>query len=154
MKITETVRAKIIKAAAALIICAAVSGAGLLDGDYQITGLTITQNDKDTRGFNNTGLYISATDKRVKLAGAWRGYPMQRNLVIERTIGDTLVLRDADDKVSVFKFHIRNNVITGRHSLTDPDNGSRQIYDTKATVKQLNQGEVDKLRADYRFLGF
>jgi len=154
MKITETVRAKIIKAAAALIICAAVSGAELLNGQYQITGLTIVQNDKDTRGFNNTGLYISATDKRVKLAGAWRGYPVRYDLIVERTINDTLVLRDADDNVSIFKFHIRNNIITGRHSMTDPDNGTRQVYDTKATVKRLNQGEVDKLRADYRFLGF
>jgi len=154
MAIRRTVGARIITAVIMLFLCAAVSSAGLLNGYYQIVGLTMTQNDRDTRGFNNTGLYIFASDKRVKLSGAWRGYPVSYDLIVERVISDTLVLRDAESPSSLYKFRVRNNIITGRHSLTDPDNGSRQVYDTKATVRQLNQGEVDKLKTDYRFLGF
>ncbi|MDR0331141.1 MAG: hypothetical protein LBH93_05485 [Chitinispirillales bacterium] len=137
-------------AAAALLLCAALSAAGLLDGYYQITGLTLKYNDKDERGFNNTGLYISASDKRIRIAGAWRGYPIMRAAIIEKTISDTIILRDAENPQSVYKFQIRNNTIVGRHSITD-ENGSRQIIDSKATVRKLNQGEVDKIRAIINF---
>jgi len=119
--------------------------AGLLNGYYQISSMTLTYNDKDTQGFNNSGLYIIANDKRVRLIGAWRGYPIMRDAVIEKTINDTIVLRDVQNTQSVFKFRVRNNTITGRHSITDED-GSRQVIDSKAVIRALNQGEIDRIK--------
>jgi hypothetical protein len=121
--------------------------AGLLNGYYQISSLVMTYNDdpKSKRGFNNNNLYILASDKRLRLVGAWRGYPIMRDAIVEKTIRDTLVLRDAENPQSVYKFHIRNNIISGRHSITDED-GSRQIIDSKAVVRQLSQSEADRIK--------
>jgi len=142
MRITKTV-------AAAVSLCAAIFAAnvtaGLLNGYYQISNLTLTYNDKDTRGFNNNNLYIIASDKRVRLIGAWRGFPLVRDAIVERTIGDTLLLRDTENPQSVFKFRIHNNTIIGRHAITDED-GSRQIIDSKAVIRQLNQSEVERIK--------
>jgi hypothetical protein len=142
MRITKTV-------AAAVLLCVAIFAAnamaGLLNGYYQISNLTLTYNDKDTRGFNNNNLYIIASDKRVRLIGAWRGYPLVRDAIVEKTIGDTLVLRDTQNPLSVFKFRIRNNTIIGRHSITDED-GSRQIIDSKAVIRQLNKSETERIK--------
>jgi hypothetical protein len=133
----------------AVLLCAALHapapGAALLNGYYQISSLTLKYNDKDTQGFNNTALYIMAGDKRVRVVGAWRGYPIMRDVIIEKTVGDTLILRDTQNPQSVFKFHVRNNTITGRHSITDED-GSRQIIDSKAVIRQLNQSETDRVK--------
>jgi len=130
----------------ALILPAANAwSAQLLNGYYQISNLVLTYNDKDKRGFNDNNLYIAASDKRVRLVGAWRGYPMMHDAVIEKTVGDTLVLRDTQNPQSVFKFRVRNNTVSGRHSITDED-GSRQIIDSKAVLRQLNQSEVDRLK--------
>jgi len=140
---------KFSKIAAVMLLCvtffAADASAGLLNGYYQITSMTLTYNDKDTQGFNNSGLYIIANDKRVRLIGAWRGYPIMRDAAIERSVGDTLILRDVQNPQSVFKFRVRNNTISGRHSITDED-GSRQVIDSKAVIRQLNQGEIDRIK--------
>jgi hypothetical protein len=136
--------------ALALILVAPASRASPLEGHYQVTSLVIAYNGGPPRGFNNTGLYVAATDRRVRVVGAWRGVQIKRDAVVERAIGDTLVLRDAANAASVFKFHIRDNVITGRHSLNYED-GVKQIYDTKATVRRMNLDEVNRLRA---FLDF
>jgi len=119
--------------------------AGLLDGYYQISSLVLTYNDKDKQGFNNNNLYIMANDKRVRLIGAWRGYPLKQDAIVEKTIGDTLVLRDAENPQIVFKFRIRNNTIAGRHAITEED-GTRQIIDSKAVIRQLSQSEIDRLK--------
>jgi hypothetical protein len=131
----------------AVLLADSAWAGGLLNGYYQISGLVMTYNDdpKSKRGFNNNNLYIMANDKRVRLMGAWRGYPIMRDALIEKTIGDTLFLRDAENPQSLFKFHIRNNTITGRHSITDED-GSRQIIDSKAVVRQLNQSETERIK--------
>ena len=141
---------KITKAAAAILICATLfatdAPAGLLNGYYQISSLTLTYNDKDKRGYNNNNLYIIANDKRIRLVGAWRGFPLTQDANIEKTFGDTLILRDAENPQSVYKFCVRNNTIIGRHSITAED-GSRQIIDSKAVVRKLNQNEIDRLKA-------
>jgi hypothetical protein len=122
-----------------------LANADLLSGYYQITSLIITENDRP-RGFNNTGLYIYASGKRVKIAGAWRGYPFERDMIVDRTAGDTLFLRETQNPASLYKFRIKNNTITGRHAL-NYDDGTKQVVETKATVRKLNQGEIDKIRA-------
>jgi len=128
-----------------ILLCTAASNANLLEGHYQITSLTYVQNDDGRQqGFNNTGLYIAATSKRVRLVGAFRGYPIAYNMIVDRVIGDTLVLKDTDNP-SIYKFRIRNNTITGRHTLLF-DDGNRHTIDAKATIRKLNQGEVDRLR--------
>jgi hypothetical protein len=134
-------------AAAAVLILTVAADAlcGLLNGYYQISRLTLTYNDKDTQGFNNNNLYIMASDKRIRLVGAWRGYPLMRDAAIEKTVGDTLFLRDTQNPQSLFKFHIRNNTITGRHAIIDED-GSRQVIDSKATIRQLSQSEVERIK--------
>jgi len=121
------------------------SNAERLDGFYQVTSLTVTQDGKP-RGFNNTDLYILATDKHVRIAGAWRGYPMTRNMAVERVNGDTVVLRDMQDPSSYYKFQVKNNTISGRHALNYED-GTRSVMETKAVVRKLNQGEADRIRA-------
>jgi len=131
--------------AAALLLHATGAFCGLLNGYYQISNLTLTYNDKDTQGFNNNNLYIMASDKRIRLVGAWRGYPLMRDAVIEKTIGDTIVLRDAQNSQMLFKFRVRNNTISGRHAVIDED-GGRQVIDSKATIRQLSQSEVDRIR--------
>jgi len=138
---------KIVAAILLTVLFADGVWAGLLNGYYQISNLALTYNDdpKSKRGFNNNNLYIIANDKRVRLVGAWRGYPIMRDAVIEKTVGDTLILRDAENPQSLFKFHIRNNTITGRHSITDED-GSRQIIDSKAVVRPLNQSETERIK--------
>jgi hypothetical protein len=140
---------KIAKIIAVALLCATLPAAdawgGLLNGYYQISNLVLTYNDKDTRGFNNNNLYIVANDKRVRLVGAWRGYPIMQDAAIEKTIGDTLILRDIQNPQSLFKFRVRNNTITGRHSITDED-GSRQVIDSKAVIRQMNQSEIDRLK--------
>ena len=138
---------KIVAAILLAVLLADGVWAGLLNGYYQISNLALTYNDdpKSKRGFNNNNLYIIANDKRVRLVGAWRGYPIMRDAVVEKTIGDTLILRDAENPQSLFKFHIRNNTITGRHSITDED-GSRQIIDSKAVVRPLNQSETERIK--------
>jgi hypothetical protein len=145
----------VIRAAAFLpiiLLCAAAPvKAGLLDGHYQIVNLTYVQNDDgNQRGFNNTGLYISASDRRIRIVGAFRGFPIARNMIVDRTVGDTLVLRDADNPSSVYKFSVRNNVITGRHRLAF-DDGNQHIIDARATIRKLNRGEVDRLRSILNF---
>ncbi|GBU22145.1 hypothetical protein R80B4_02050 [Fibrobacteres bacterium R8-0-B4] len=136
---------------AVLIITALFSpnvySGGLLSGYYQVTSMVLTYNDdpKSKQGFNNNNLYIMAGDKRIRIVGAWRGYPIMRDAVIEKTIRDTLILRDAENPQSVYKFHIRNNIISGRHSITDED-GTRQVVDSKAVVKQLSQSEIDRIK--------
>jgi hypothetical protein len=131
--------------AAALICLASLANADLLNGYYQITSLTITENDRP-RGFNNTGLYIYANNKRVKIAGAWRGYPFERNMTVDRTVSDTLFLRDPQDHASLYRFHVKNNTITGRHAIKY-DDGTRRIIETKAAVRKLNQSEIDRIKA-------
>jgi len=121
------------------------SSAEQLNGYYQVTSLTIIQDGKP-RGFNNTDIYIAATDRRIKIAGAWRGYPMMRYMAVERVIGDTLVLRDTQNPSSYYKFHVKNNIIIGRHALSYED-GTRSVMDAKAVVRKLNQGEADRVRA-------
>jgi hypothetical protein len=115
-----------------------------LDGYYQITSLVITE-DGRPRGFNNTGLYIYASGKRLKIAGAWRGYPMQRDIIVEKTVGDSVFLRDPQNPSSLFRFHIKNNTVSGRHAL-NYDDGTKQVVETTATVRKLNRGEADKIR--------
>ncbi|MDR2692712.1 MAG: hypothetical protein LBB74_00660 [Chitinispirillales bacterium] len=133
----------------AILLCAALSpagaGAGLLNGYYQVTSLVLIHNDRDRQGFNNNNLYILAGDKRIRVVGAWRGYPIMRDVNIEKTVGDTLILRDTENPQSVFKFRVRNNTVSGRHSITDED-GTRQIIDSKAVIKQLNQSEIDRIK--------
>jgi hypothetical protein len=131
---------------AAIAVSAPNAWGGLLNGYYQISSLVLTYNDKDKRGFNDNNLYIVASDKRVRLIGAWRGYPIIRDAAIEKTVGDTLILRDTQNPQSVFKFHIRNNTITGRHSITDEENGSRQVIDSKAVIRKLSQNEIERLK--------
>jgi len=139
----------ITKAIAAMSLCAALfatsAGAGLLNGYYQITSLALTYNDKDKRGFNDNNLYIVASDKRIRLVGAWRGFPLTRDAYIEKTYGDTLLLRDAENPQSVYKFCVRNNTIIGRHAITAED-GSRQVVDSKAVIRSLNQTETDRIK--------
>jgi hypothetical protein len=108
--------------------------------------LIITQDGKPQRGFNNSDLYIAATDKRVKIAGAWRGYPMTLNMAVERVSGDTLLLRDTQNPSSHYKFYIKNNTLSGRHALNYED-GTRSVMETKAVLRKLNQGEADKVKA-------
>ena len=140
---------KIAKVLAVTLFCATFyatdASAGLLNGYYQISSLALTYNDKDKRGFNDNNLYIIANDKRIRLIGAWRGFPLARDAAVEKTFGDTLILRDAENPQSVYKFCVRNNMIIGRHSITDED-GSRQIIDSKAVIRQLNQNEIDRLK--------
>jgi len=139
MKITK------INVFAVILVFASAACGGLLNGYYQISNLLLTYNDKDKRGFNDNNLYIVANDKRVRLVGAWRGYPIIRDAAVEKTVGDTLILRDVENPQSIFKFHIRNNTIIGRHSITD-EYGSKQIIDSKAVIRQLNQNEVERLK--------
>ncbi|MDR2577937.1 MAG: hypothetical protein LBC70_03865 [Chitinispirillales bacterium] len=136
----------------AFLLCALPSNASLLEeGHYQVTSLIITQDNADRpRGFNNTGLYITVTGNRVRVAGAWRGFPIRRDAIIERTIRDTLVLRDAENSSNVFKFHIRNNVVTNRHFVTH-ENGTQQVIDSRATLRKLSREEVDRLRTILNF---
>lgn len=141
MKIT-----KAIMIVMTVLLPALTSTAGLLNGAYQISGLTLKYNDKDERGFNNTGLYIFASDTRVRVVGAWRGIPLTRGAVVERSVGDTLFLRDAENPQSLYKFHIKNNMVTGRHAIIDED-GSRQVIDSKAAIRPLNQGEADRIKS-------
>jgi len=141
MKITKTLAVTLLFAA----FFATGVRAGLLEGYYQISSLVLTYNDKDKQGFNNNNLYIMANEKRVRLVGAWRGYPIKHDALVEKTVGDTLVLRDAENPQSFFKFRVRNNTITGRHAITDED-GSRQIIDSKAVIRQLSQSEIDRLK--------
>jgi len=140
---------KILKLISVILSCASISTAALLDGYYQVMSLTITVNDKP-RGFNNTGLYIAANEKRVNVAGAWRGFPMKRSAVVERTIGDTLVLRDTENQASIYKFHIRDNRISGRHSL-NYDDGTREIVEVNAVIKKLNQSEINRIKTIINF---
>jgi len=140
---------KTIKLISAILFCASISTANLLDGYYQITSLTITRNDRP-RGFNNTGLYIEASGKRVVIAGAWRGFPMKRSAIVERAIGDTLVLRDTENQASIYKFHIRDNKISGRHAL-NYDDGTREVIETKAVIRKLNQSEINRIKAVVNF---
>jgi len=121
------------------------ANAALLEGYYQVTSLTVTQDGK-TRGFNNSDLYIAASGKRIRVAGAWRGYPMERDLIVERTVGDTMVLRDTQNQSSYYKFLVRNNTISGRHALNYED-GTRSVMETKAVVRKMNQGEADRIKA-------
>jgi len=136
---------KIIKLISVILFCASISTAGLLNGYYQVTNLTITRNGTP-RGFNNTDLFIEANERRVNIAGAWRGFPIRQSASIERTIGDTLILRDMENRVSIYKFHIRNNIISGRHSLSY-DDGTREVIETRAVVRKLNHGEINRLKA-------
>jgi len=141
---------KIAKIVGAVLFCIAFFATGaraasLLNGYYQISSLALVYNDKDKQGFNNNNLYIMANDKRVRLVGAWRGYPLKRDAIVEKTFGDTLILRDAENPQSFFKFCVRNNTIIGRHAIIDED-GSRQIIDSKAVIRQLNQSEINRLR--------
>jgi len=143
--------AKIISAVLAIALCAAAPSARLLEGYFQVTNLTYTQDDDGKpRGFNNTGLYIAATDKRIRVVGAWRGIPIAHNMIVDRTIRDTLVLKDTDSPGSTYKFRVRNNEVSGRHSMTFSD-GTRHIIDAKATLRRLNQGEIDRLRVILNF---
>ncbi|MDR2592731.1 MAG: hypothetical protein LBC59_07990 [Chitinispirillales bacterium] len=144
MKITNIITVILIITA---IFTSAAYSSGLLSGYYQIMSLVLTYNDdpKTKQGFNNNNLYIIAGDKRIRIVGAWRGYPLMQDVIIEKTIGDTLILRDTDNPQSVFKFRVRNNTISGRHSITDED-GTRKIVDSKAVIKQLNQSESDRLK--------
>ena len=142
---------RIILAACAFLFCVPVSSVALLDGHYQVTNLVLTQDDGDRpRGFNNTGLYIAADSRHVRIVGAFRGYPIRRSAIVERTIGDTLVLRDAEQAASVYKFHIRNNIVTGRHSIMH-ENGERQVINSKATIRKMSREEVDRLRFLFSF---
>jgi hypothetical protein len=132
--------------AAAMLILAALPAAALLDdGVYQISGLTLKYNDKDERGFNNTGLYIAAGGKRIHVVGAWRGIPLRRDAIVEKTLNDTLFLIDAETPQSRYKFQVRNKTITGRHAIIDED-GSKQVIDSKATIRLLNRAEADKIK--------
>jgi hypothetical protein len=143
--------AKLIKAVFALTLCAAISSASLLSGHYQITNLTYTVNDDGRpQGFNNSGLYIVATDKRIRLVGAFRGIPVSRSLIVEKITGDIMELRDTQDMVSAYKFRVHNNMILGRHRLTAQD-GSIQVIESTAIVRKLNQGEIDRLGPVLRF---
>jgi hypothetical protein len=119
--------------------------AALLDGYYEVSSLVFTYNDSAKHGFNNTALYIMASGKRVRLVGAWRGYPIMRDATVEKNTGDSITLRDAQDTRSVYKFRVKNNTISGRHSITDED-GSRQIIDSKAVLRQLSPSETDRIR--------
>ncbi|MDR3013518.1 MAG: hypothetical protein LBU70_09995, partial [Chitinispirillales bacterium] len=76
----------------------------------------------------------------------WRGYPIRRDAIIERTIRDTLVLRDTENSSNILKFHIRNNIVTGRHSVTDED-GTQRAITARAALRKLRREEVDRLRA-------
>lgn len=137
--------AKLAAAAIMLLFCAAALNANLPDGYYQITSLTYVQDDDGRlRGFNNAGLYVRADGRRIKIAGAFRGYPISRNLTAERTIGDTLVLKDADNAGATYKVRVRNNTVTGRQYI-NLDDGSLHVIDAKATIRKLNRGEVDRL---------
>ena len=102
------------------------------------------------RGFNNTGLYISATGSRIRVVGAWRGYPIAHTLAVDGNIGDTLVLKDTDNMSALYKFRIKNNTISGRHRVLF-DDGTSHVIDAKATIRQLNQNEVDRLRSVINF---
>jgi len=135
----------IIKLISVILICVSIPSAALLDGYYQVTSLTIITNGKP-KGFNNTDLYIWAGERRVNIVGAWRGFPMKRSAVIERTVGDTLVLRDMENQAIPYKFHIRGNKINGRHVL-NYDDGTSGIIETKAVVKKLNQGEINRIKS-------
>jgi len=140
---------KIIKLISIILFCVSISTAGLLDGYYQVTNLTITTNGKP-RGFNNTGLYIEASGNRVNIAGAWRGFPMKRSAVVERTVGDTLALRDTENQANLYKFHIRNNRISGRHAL-NRDDGTRGAIEINAVIRKLNRGEINQIRSRNMF---
>ena len=141
---------KIIKLIPVILFCASISAAGLLDGYYQVISLTVTRNG-NPRGFNNTGLYISVGEKRIKIAGAWRGYPIKRDLIVERTVGDSLVLRDTENQSSYYKFHVRDNKISGRHAL-NYDDGTREVIETRAVVKKLNQDEINRIKSRKLFI--
>jgi len=136
---------KIISFISAILLCASISMAGLSDGYYQVTSLTIIKNEKP-RGFNNTDLYIEVIDRRINIAGAWRGFPMKRSAVVERIIGDTLALRDTENQGSHYKFHVRDNRISGRHAL-NYDDGTRDVIEVRAVVKKLNQGEINSIKS-------
>jgi hypothetical protein len=129
-----------------LCLASAANAEGLLDGYYQVTSLTVTEDGKPQRGFNNSDLYISATEKRVKIAGAWRGYPMMMNMTVERVTGDSILLRDTQNPSSYYRFQVKNNTISGRHALNYED-GTRAVMETKAVVRKLNQGEADRIKA-------
>lgn len=149
MKITIKKSVASAAALAVLLYAAAPTSnatAGLPEGVYQISGLTLKYNDKDERGFNNTGLYIVASGSRVRVIGAWHGIPLSRNAAIERNLSDTLFLRDVENPESLYKFHIKNNIVTGRHAIYDED-GSKQVIDSKATIRQLNRTEADRIKA-------
>ncbi|MCL2182116.1 MAG: hypothetical protein FWB85_01425 [Chitinispirillia bacterium] len=137
--------AKLAATAILLLLFAAALNANLPDGYYQITNLTYVQDDDGKqRCFNNAGLYIYANGKKIKIAGAFRGYPISRTLTVERTISDTLVLKDAGNASATYKFRIRSNTVTGRHRIGF-DDGSSHVIDAKATIRKLNQSEVDRL---------
>ena len=145
------VRDTAVRLSLALFLCTGLSGASLLEGHYQVVSLTYVQDDDGRqRGFNNTGLYIAADERRIRIAGAWRGIPISRDMIVDRSIGDTLVLRDAESPLSVYKFRIRNNIITGRHAVHF-DDGTRHTIDASATVRKLNRDEVDRLKSIVNF---
>ena len=129
-----------------LCLASAAKAEGLLDGYYQVTSLTVTEDGKPQRGFNNSDLYIAATEKRVRIAGAWRGYPMMMNMTVERTTGDSILLRDTQNPSSYYRFQVKNNTISGRHALSYED-GARSVMETKAVLRKLNRDESDKLKA-------
>jgi hypothetical protein len=126
-------------------LASAANAQGLLDGYYQVTSLIISQDGKPQRGFNNSDLYIAATDKRVRIAGAWRGYPMAVNMAVERITGDTMQLRDTQNPSSYYKFQVKHNTISGRHALSYED-GTRSVMEMKAVVRKLNRDEADRVR--------
>jgi hypothetical protein len=140
-------KAAITVAIAAALLFAAPAPAELLDdGVYQISGLTLKYNDKDERGFNNTGLYIAVSGKHIRLVGAWHGIPVRRDAAIEKTVSDTLFLTDIETPQSRYKFQVRNKTITGRHAIFDED-GSKQVIDSKAAIRLLNRTEADRIKA-------
>ncbi|MCL2219497.1 MAG: hypothetical protein FWC23_05770 [Chitinispirillia bacterium] len=151
MAAAKTIRTLCAVSAAILLIYAGTADANPLNGYYQIVTLTYVQDDDGRqRGFNNTGLYISATGSRIRVVGAWRGYPIAHTLAVDGNIGDTLVLKDTDNMSALYKFRIKNNTISGRHRVLF-DDGTSHVIDAKATIRQLNQNEVDRLRSVINF---
>jgi len=135
---------KIIKSFLITFACFSFLNANLLDGYYQVTNLIITQ-DERPRGFNNSHLYIEALSGRIRLAGAWRSIPIRESLTVERVVGDTLFLRDNNNRSNHYKFHVRADTISGRHAVAH-ENGSRQVIETRAVLRKLNRQEIEQIK--------
>lgn len=146
----NTARKIIASAVLAILLIAAAPHARLLDGYYQITSLKVTRNGEVIRGANNAALYIHATDKRIKITGAFRGLPFDRDMLILRVDRDTMLLCEAQNRSNQYKFLVSGQYLTGRHALNYED-GSRQVVETIATIRKMRPEEVNQLRGIVRF---